>query len=164
MLIALILLGSPATLAAEQNKEHINAARRAISQMEYSTAASELSEHLKQHPDDIRVMHLLAKTYGWDNRYEESIKVYNRLLKTNPDETEYLVGKAQALIWLEQYRQAIPLLEKAWELDSNDANILRNLILSLNQSGTVEHKQRAKELGKIARENFPNTQWDHIVD
>lgn len=164
ILIVLILLGSSIVVAAEQNKVHINAARKAISQMEYESAATELTRHLKLHPDDTRVMHLLAKVYSWDNRYEDSIKVYDKLLKINPDETDFLTGKARALIWLENYSQAIPLLEKAWQQEPDNAGILRNLIISLNQSRSPEHKQRARELSQTAQKKFPDIPWDVISD
>lgn len=151
-----------APLFAEDDE--LKHAREAINAMEYSVAVSKLKTYLKTHPDDIRRLHLLAKTYAWDNQFEAASKVYDQLLAVDPRQVEYLYGKAQALLWSEKISEAIPLLEKAWSLQPENAEILRSLILNLNQSGTPEHKHRAKELGKIALEKFPNMHWDLIVD
>jgi len=151
-----------APLFAEDTE--LKQAREAINAMEYSVAVSKLKAYLKTHPDDIRRLHLLAKTYAWDNQFEAASKVYDQLLAVDPKQVEYVYGKAQALLWSEKIGEAIPLLEKAWSLQPENAEILRSLILNLNQSGTPEHKQRAKELGKTALEKFPNMHWDLIIE
>jgi len=160
--LALILMSGSANLRAAASD--LDSAREAINAMEYSTAAVKLERYLKTHPDDIRSLLLLAKTYSWDNQFDAASKVYDTLIAHDPQQAEYVYGKAQALLWSEKIQAAIPFLEKAWSLQSNNAEILRTLILSLKQSGTAEHIQRASTLGKIALKKFPNMHWDLIVD
>ena len=164
LFISLLLYVVPAVSSEENSDPDIAAARAAINDMEYSKAAVNLVRYLNQHPGDIRILHLLAKTYTWDNQFELASITYDKLIKINPDEVEYLFGKATALVWQEKIPQAIPLLEKAWSLQNNNAEILRTLILSLNRSNKPEHKQRAKELGQLAVKQFPNMHWDLMIE
>ena len=155
----LFLLGSPTMWASE-----LDAAREAINTMEYTTAITRLNNYLKKKPDDPVALHLLAKTYAWDNQFAQATNIYDRLLAIQPDNVNYIYGKAQALAWLEKLNDAIPLLEKAWSLQNNNPEILQSLLLTLNQSASPQHLQRKKELAKIARHRFPDHQWDLILN
>lgn len=158
-IIILLLLNSSALFAAD-----LSAARKAINEMDYTGAAAKLVNYLEQHPNDVPALRLLAKTYTWDNQFDAAVKIYNKLLVIQPNEAEYLYGKAQALVWLEKIQEAIPLLEKAWSQQNDNPEILRSLLLALNQSTSAQHKQRAKELGDIAQKRFPNQHWDLILN
>ena len=160
LLFGLLLWLSSSVLFASE----LSAARKAINEMDYTSATTRLVKYLEQHPDDIPALQLLAKTYAWDNQFGPAVTIYDKLLSIKPDEIEYLYGKAQALAWLGKIHEAIPILEKAWLLQHDNPEILRSLLLTLNQSKLAKHKQRAKELGEVARKEFPNQHWELIVD
>ncbi|MGD8783342.1 MAG: tetratricopeptide repeat protein [Thioalkalispiraceae bacterium] len=151
-------------IASDNTDPELRAARTAINEMEYATAATKLVSYLNRHPEDHYALQLLAKTYFWDNQFAAASKTYDKLLAMDPNNVEYVFAKARSLIWLNDIQQAIPLLEKAWSLQNNNADILRNLILSLKRSDKPEHLQRAKELSQVAIKQFPNMHWDLIVE
>jgi len=150
-----IVSAEPAQKSAEldQAREHINA-------MEYTQAAESINLHLTKHANDIRALHLLAKTYAWDNNYQMSEQTYSKLLKIEANNPEYLFGKGNALVWLQKSEQAIPLLEQAWNVKKNNANYLKILILTLNQTAADKNIKHASELSALGQKQFPNQLWD----
>lgn len=148
-----------AFVSAQQNTE-LTQARDHINSMEYTEAAKSINQHLTKQADDIKARHLLAKTYAWDNNYQMSEQTYDKLLKTDSNNPEYLFGKGSALIWLQKSEQAIIYLEKAWNVKKNNANYLKILILTLNQTTTEKNTQRANKLSELGKQQFPNQFWD----
>ncbi len=134
-------------------------ARTHINSMDYANAITEIRTHLSQHPQDMEALHLLAKTYAWDNQYEQAEQTYDRLLLKEPDNTQFQFGKAQALIWQNKQAQAIPVLEGIRQHVPEQSDVWRLLILSLQQSANQQDKKRAVALAKEARQRFPNEFW-----
>ena len=158
LLVLLILSLSGLAVAAEST--NLKQARRSINKMDYSQAIIDISEHLKKHPKDTKALELLAKTYAWDNQYVLASEVYDKLLKADSNNAEYQFGKANALIWLQQNKQAVQYLEKAWALQPQNANYLHILILTLKQTYDKADLKRADELNAIAKKRFPRQVWD----
>ena len=159
ILIYLTLLFSAALVFAEQTAE-LKQARKHINAMEYSQAENSIKQHLAKHTGDIKALHLLAKAYAWDNNYKLASQTYERLLKSDSNNPEYLFGKGSALVWLQKNEQAIPFLDKAWNIKKNNPNYLRILILTLKQTSIDGHKKRAKDLSAVGQKKFPNLIWD----
>lgn len=157
-LIYFTLLFCTAFVSAQQSTE-LTQARDHINSKEYTEAAKSINQHLARQKNDIKARHLLAKTYAWDNNYQMSEQTYDKLLKTDSNNPEYLFGKGSALIWLQKSEQAISYLEKAWNVKKNNANYLKILILTLNQTATEKNIKRAKELTKLGTKQFPNLFW-----
>jgi cytochrome c-type biogenesis protein CcmH/NrfG len=143
--------------AAELDKarEHINA-------MEYTQAITLIEQYLASHGNDIEARFLLARTYAWDNQYAKAEQVYNELLARESDNTKYMFGKAQALIWQNNISEAIPLLDKITKHVPEEPEPLQLLILTLQQSSKPEDKARASRLLKDAKARFPKINWELI--
>jgi len=137
----------------EQAHEHINA-------MQYTEAANSINQHLATQANDVKALHLLAKTYAWDNNYNLAEQTYSRLLGIDAQNPEYLFGKGNALVWLQKNKQAIPYLEQAWGINKNNSNYLKTLILTLNQTANKQNLKRAKVLSTMGQKKFPNQLWD----
>ena len=159
LLIYFTLLFCTALAYAEPSAE-MTKARDQINAMEYTQAAVSLNQHLQTHTNDTKALNLLAKTYAWDNNYKLAEQTYSKLLKIDANNPEYLFGKGNALVWLQKNEQAISFLEKAWGVEKNNANYLKTLILTLNQTPSKEHTLRAKELSVLGQKQFPNLIWD----
>ena len=141
----------------DQAREHIRA-------MEYTQAIKEIQAYLATHPRDVEARLLLARTYAWDNQYAKAEQVYDQLLKLENDNSEYLFGKAQALLWQNKHQAAIPLLESVIRLIPEQAEAWQLLILALQQSNKQEDHQRALHLIEQARARFPKMNWDGLAN
>ena len=135
-----------------------------INDMEYDKAIAEIQQHLQTYPKDVDALHLLARSYAWSNQYDQANRIYDQLLKLEHDNTQYLFGKAQALIWLNKSQSAIPLLDEVRKNAPPNPDVWRLQIMALQQSNNPEDKQLAKQLGQEAKELFPKIYWEGITN
>lgn len=149
-------------LAVASYADELDQARHAINEMEYEQAIVLLQKHLARHGDDEASRYLLARTYSWDNQFDAAVREFSHLLKDKPDNPDYLYGKAQALIWQDKNAEALTLLERAWHLANDNAEIWKTYILLLRQSKDPQLRQRGKALVAQAKVKFPNGEWDLI--
>ena len=159
LLMSLVLVTSLPCQGAqlERAREYINA-------MEYHQAIKEIQAYLNTHPDDAAARYLLARTYAWDNQYTQAEQIYDQLLKEDSKNSDYLFGKAQALLWQNRHQAAVPLLEQVITLQPEQVEAWRLLILSLQQSQNNVDQLRARELLTQARTRFPKIHWDGIAN
>ena len=143
--------------------DDLDQARNYINAMEYTQAIQAIEAHLKKHESDVTARYLLARTYAWDNQYAMAEKIYDQLLLQESDNTQYMFGKAQALIWQNKNSQAIPLLDNVVKHIPEQVDAWQLLILALQQTNKPEDRQRAVQLGQQARKRFPKMNWDVIV-
>ena len=155
----LVLITSITCHGAEldQARDHIRA-------MEYTQALREIQAYLVTHPQDVEARLLLARTYAWDNQYAKAEQVYDQLLQLESDNSEYLFGKAQALLWQNKHEAAIPLLESVIRLIPEQAEAWQLLILALQQSNKQADRQRALQVIEQARARFPKMNWDGLAN
>ncbi len=59
-----------------------------------SDAEEMLQQWLTGHPEDQEARFLLARILAWQDKHAEALDQYNRLLKTEPDNSDYLAGRA----------------------------------------------------------------------
>jgi cytochrome c-type biogenesis protein CcmH/NrfG len=140
----------------------VDEARGLANEMDYDRAIPLLEKHLEQNPADQDALRLLAKIYAWNTNYDKAVAVYDRLLEYAPDNINYTFEKARALVWLNQNAQALPLLEKCWRQLPENSEAWRLYILILDQSGSKQNKQRARELFEQAKKKFPNVPWEFM--
>ena len=155
----LVLITSITCHGAEldQARDHIRA-------MEYTQALREIQAYLVTHPQDVEARLLLARTYAWDNQYAKAEQEYDELLQLENDNSEYLFGKAQALLWQNKHQAAIPLLESVIRLIPEQAEAWQLLILALQQSNKQADRQRALQVIEQARARFPKMNWDGMAN
>lgn len=59
-----------------------------------SDAEEMLQQWLGSHPEDQEARFLLARVLAWQGKHREALREYERLLATEPDNGEYLEGRA----------------------------------------------------------------------
>lgn len=78
---------------------------------QYKEAREELQKVLDQKPGSHDAVNALIDTEFWAQNYFEAITVCNKGLEYFPGDEEYLIKKAKALEKLEQYEEALQVLE-----------------------------------------------------
>ena len=59
-----------------------------------SDAEEMLRQWLSSHPEDQEARFLLARILTWQEKLAEALEQYNQLLEKNPENSDYLVGRA----------------------------------------------------------------------
>lgn len=73
------------------------------------------AERLASHPTDERALHRLALARAWDERYEESLALLDRLLNLSPANLEARVDRARVLAWQGDLASAIQQVDRVLE-------------------------------------------------
>jgi Tfp pilus assembly protein PilF len=101
------------------------------------------------HPDDVEVLRALADGFSRQGRWPDAADVYSRWLRVEPNRSEALLGRSQALVQAGQSREAVSELRAilARQPDNYDARLLlANCFLSNADMG-----QAAPELERCRR-------------
>lgn len=53
-----------------------------------------LQQWLDGHPEDQEARFLLARVLFWQHKHADALEQYNRLLKAEPDNSDYLTGRS----------------------------------------------------------------------
>jgi len=157
VLIAVMLaLASFRLPAAEDALEQ---ARSAIERDDYARAIAGLEIQLAKQPGDVDARYLLARTLAWSKDWDAATREYDRLLNPDPDNANYLLGKAQVLVWSERPAQALPILERARSIAPENEAVWRLESQALLASGGTDDLRRFADLSTAARERFPRSSW-----
>ena len=87
-------------------------------------------------------------------RYEESIIIYDRTIKFNPDTSEAWSARVMALYGLGRYEEAINSYDHASELNPNDESILYARSCTLDKLGKSEESTKILEVSKHSDEEM----------
>jgi|GEM_PF-4108597 len=152
---------SAGAIAGEANElEQVNAL---IGANNFSEAVALLEPFVKEHPSDQRAVFTLARLYSWQQRWDDSLSIYNGLLTEHPDNVDYQLGKGQALFWqgdykaayltLDSARLAAPAYEQVWQ---NELQALERL------RSDSAYADKWAELKIAAAQRFPNSNWAEV--
>jgi tetratricopeptide (TPR) repeat protein len=147
---------APGTLSAEVPQ----AARAAVEQRAYPEAERLLRERLAQEPGDAEARFLLARVLAWQERHAVALREYERLLEAEPDNSDYLLGKAQTHLWNHEPESALPLLSKARRLAPGYEDVWRAQIMALVALGDESRLRQARIIRDEARRRFPDSRWE----
>lgn len=154
--LALLLLVTGARAA----ETPFDRARQAVDQKRFTEAAGLLRGWLEDHPADPDARFLYARILSWRGQRAAALAQFDRLLATDPDNVDYLLGKAQTLLWDSRPREALPLIVKARARAPRYLLLWRLNIEALRAVGDAEHDAMADDLLREARRRFPDTPWD----
>jgi len=92
--------------------------------------------------DDVHLL-LLGERHSLDAEFQEAVAVFETLAIRHPENPQILALLSRGLIALERYEDAIPLLERAIESDTQDAKVYEMLMRSQEARGHFEEAARA---------------------
>ena len=107
------------------------------------------AERLPQAPQPPYVLGLVAKG---ENRTEDAIAAFERVLALDPADVGSLVNRGQLFLQQRRYEEAIAEFRKALAAESYNATALYNLGLALTRSGQREEGQKTLERFQQLRE------------
>ena len=110
---ALLLL---IAIVAWADNRLLASAQASVDAGELDKAAHILALGLADEPDNEPARYLYARVLSWNGRLIAASAQYDVLLEANPNNADYLLGKAQVLVWSDRPDDALPLLEQAREL------------------------------------------------
>ncbi len=96
LLLAALLLGSflTTTFPAWGDSGVFDQNRVMVENSRLSDAEEMLQQWLDGHPEDQEARFLLARILAWQDKHADALEQYNRLLKAEPDNSEYLTGRS----------------------------------------------------------------------
>lgn len=109
-----------------------------------------------QNPDDTDERYALARACAQAGRHEEALAHYDLLLARDADNADWLLGKAQTLVWQQRPREALPLLEHARTVAPRYEDVWRLNVRALEMTG--DHEQGDALLAEAERA-FPQSSW-----
>lgn len=119
LVAALLLLAAPATSLAQ------DAADRSWNSGDMSAAETLYVARLARDSSDDRALHRLALIRAWDDRYDESFALFDRLLAISPENQEAAVDRARVLAWRGQLPAALEALDVILAEDPSYAPALK---------------------------------------
>lgn len=115
-----------------------------------------LENWLKERPEDTEASFMLARVLAWQGKYQESLRVYQRLITQEPENSDYLIGLANLYAWQNNHTESIRLLEKAIRLAPDNPEAWTDLIKQLHLNNQNQDAER--KLNEAER-RFPGTNW-----
>lgn len=82
--------------------------------------------------EDVEEWHQIASSLISNNKYEESIKYYDRILRENPEDQRALLNIGSVMIQLEKNEDAIEYYDRILEINPNHANALASKGIALS--------------------------------
>ncbi|MFH0799828.1 MAG: tetratricopeptide repeat protein [Pseudomonadota bacterium] len=74
--------------------------------------------------DDRDILMDEAKNLSWEKKYDESIEIYKKILKQNPNDVDAAVGHARVSAWSGDYAKALEIYEGILKKDPNNREAL----------------------------------------
>ena len=156
LLLGAWLWGSP-VLAAP-----LDDARQLIEHENYGEAHQILRTLLAADPQQAEARFLLARSLLWQGDFEAAAVEYQQLLQADPENTDYMLGLAQARLRNSQPEQALPVISRAREINPGDPDIWRTEVLTLAALGP-EQQTAAIALQDEAAQRFPQQTWNIVA-
>ena len=94
--LAIMLLGASLAVipAARSASPAFDQSKVMVENARLSDAEEMLQQWLGSHPEDQEARFLLARIFAWQGKHSEALLEYGYLLGKEPDNSEYLEGKA----------------------------------------------------------------------
>ena len=136
--------------------------QHAIETKNYVEAERLLNQQLNTSENDLETRFLLARVLSWSGKFTEAHDQYQVLLKAEPDNSDYMLGIAQTLVWRHLPDEALPWIEKVKAVNANDPDVWRLHIQALAASNKPDGRIGANAMQEDALKLFPNQTWDIV--
>ena len=130
-----------------------------------SGAEKELLKLVSAYPDNTRYLSILAEFYMTQNKFNEALKIYNKISETDPDNPYIHISLADYYRKTGNKEKAFEELKTGFANSGLDVDTKVNILLSyytLNQIYS-DLKGQAFELTKILIETHPNDPKAHSI-
>jgi len=123
-----------------------------IQQGRYGDVIFQVDENLKKHPSSAPLLHMKATAHGLAHEHSIAYGIFQELAEKYSDLAAGWYGMACALISMGRPNDALPLFERAYELEPNDPSIALNLGVYLVRNDSTRERgldclRRAERLG-----------------
>lgn len=156
LLLAVALLAAQPALPAV---DLLDQARAAVKAERLGHAEQLLRQELRFQKSDHQARFLLARVLAWQGKRREALIEYDALIKADPRDGDYLLGKAQALVWDGKPVQALPLLKTARRIAPQYEEVWRLQITALIAVGDEFRLRQARTIRAMAAARFPRSEW-----
>ncbi|MGI9516319.1 MAG: tetratricopeptide repeat protein [Pirellulaceae bacterium] len=121
---------------------------------DYEPAIEDMQMLVNEIPDEPAFQNSLAMLYNSADQPDKAIRIYNRLLRDDPEDERALRGRGDARLSTGEHEQAIADYEAALAIDDADDGVLNNLawVLATSTFDELRDGQRAVELALKACE------------
>lgn len=148
----------PAPCAVSQGQLYA-AASAAAQRKEYARAEQLLTARLSRHPEDLQSLALRARVRSWSRRWAGALSDYDKLLKAEPGNADYLLGKAQVLLWSGSAHAAATVAQTGRKLAPAYQALWKVELQALLASGDDTDRRAAVALAREASRRFPASTW-----
>lgn len=129
-------------LCPEYKYNYINIANIELVQKKYDEAEKYYNKFLELYPDNDEALANLAETYYMNNQPDKACKIFKDMYEKNPVGFKEYSKYGTVLYNTKQYKEAIPVLEKAVEQDSNSVKSLAQLALCYQCSDDFNNAEK----------------------
>jgi YaiO family outer membrane protein len=136
---------------------------KAVDRKDYASSEILIKKWLEDNPGDENAIFLLARVLSWSAKTGEALEKYGILLAKSPENTDYLLGKANTLLWAGRSAEALPLADTAIESSASNEEPWRLKIAILAGMGK-DFRDKAIATQEAARRRFPQSKWDMVPD
>ncbi|MFC2150013.1 tetratricopeptide repeat protein [Calditrichota bacterium] len=113
---------------------------------EHEAAQKATSEAMMLFPDRVDIKKNLAIFMIKREDYEGAMNIYKDVLKQNPDDFDANVSVGTVLANQDKFLEAVPYLEKAYEIDPTNIAAVRNLMAAYYNSDQFDKGAKIKEV------------------
>jgi len=133
---------------------YIGLCKIAIINKEFEQAEQHIQQILSQQPDNIEAMQLHAKILNLRKEHSQALAIYNRLIDSNSNYSDYYLRRAATYIALKQFENAITDIQSVLAKNKNHA--FANYLLS-----QIELKQKNYKAASTAAQIVLNQSPHH---
>ncbi|MES2685075.1 MAG: YaiO family outer membrane beta-barrel protein [Pseudomonadota bacterium] len=141
---ALTLLASQTMAASYEDGVRLK------SQQQLVSAAEVFAEVAAREPGNVLAREQLAIVLGWQNRFDESVKVWGEAISLAPEKPDYRIGIGRVLYWKGDHANALQALDAALRLQPGNAEAIKlkgDVLLA--QGKTAEARTAYREAQQI---------------
>lgn len=139
---------------------HLNKGTELLARGEADAARVSLEKALELRPKDVKVLGLLGQAYYKLTRFDDAVKVWQRLVDDNPVEPSARVNLGLAFLKGKRHPDAVKQLEIALDLNPDHKKAMGYLGLALLESGNLT---RAREWFKKAGSEQMVARCDDLI-
>ena len=163
VILWLVLFTASVAIEAKAMASVLDDANRAVEQNNFELAESILDDHLKQDSHDTDARFLYARVLSWQGSYRDAIDQFNILLLDSPNNSDYLLARANTYEWMGDRSQALDDLKRAREISPEYKQVWRTEIKLLVRAGDQESRKQAVTLVELADIRFPEEEWEGLL-